>query len=120
MNTSVNGTTNGKSIEYDIHKIRLYIEDQLKEKQDMLKQKDRFIHELENKLLSKDISLSVLEEKLDHQQHETDGNRQLINKLLGDISKLQNDIEWYKRTYEKRSFFGIVKELSFRMIKKNH
>jgi peptidoglycan hydrolase CwlO-like protein len=114
MNTSVNGTINGKSIEHDIHKIRLYIEDQLMEKQDMLKQKDRFIHDLENKLLSRDISMSALEEKLDHHQHETDGNRQLINKLLGDITKLQNDIEWYKRTYEKRSFLGYLKEKLFR------
>jgi len=41
------------------------------------------------------------------------GNRQLINKLLGDISRLQNDIDWYKRTYEKRSLLGLLREKFF-------
>lgn len=111
MNTQqVNGTTNGKSMEYDIYKIRLFIEEQLKEKQEMLRQKDKLINELENKSFMKEQEITELEEKLDHHEHEMDGNRQLINKLLGDISKLQNDIEWYKRTYEKRSFLGYIKE----------
>lgn len=41
---------------------------------------------------------------------ENEGNKQLINKLLGEISTLQNNIEWYKRTYEARSFLGVLKE----------
>ena len=88
----------------------MFIEDQLKEKQDLLKLKDKLILELENKNLLKDHNIAELEEKVGHHEHEMDGNRQLINKLLGDISKLQNDIEWYKRTYEKRSFLGYIKE----------
>ncbi|MBS1917318.1 MAG: hypothetical protein JST87_13655 [Bacteroidetes bacterium] len=118
MNTQVNGTTNGKSVEYDIHKIRLFIEEQLKDKQELLQLKDKLIRELENKNLLKEQDIAILEEKVDHHEHEMDGNRQLINKLLGDISKLQNDIEWYKRTYEKRSFLGVIKTLGSRMLKK--
>lgn len=47
-----------------------------------------------------------LQESLQH----VEGNRQLINKLLSDIAHYQNDIDWYKRTYEKRSFWGVVKD----------
>ena len=39
-----------------------------------------------------------------------EGNRQLINKLLGDLDRLAQDIEWYKRTYEKRSLFGTLRQ----------
>jgi hypothetical protein len=114
MNTQVNGTTNGKSMEYDIYKIRLFIEEQLKDKQELLKLKDKLIRDLENKSLLKDEDIAALEEKVDHHEHEMDGNRQLINKLLGDISKLQNDIEWYKRTYVKRSLLGTVRQKLFK------
>jgi hypothetical protein len=39
-----------------------------------------------------------------------EGTKQLINKLLEDIRRYQNDIEWYKRTYERRSLLGTLKE----------
>ena len=39
-----------------------------------------------------------------------EGNKQLINKLLNDIDRLNQDVEWYKRTYEKRSFLGTIKQ----------
>jgi len=42
-----------------------------------------------------------------------EGNRQLINKLLGDLDRLAQDIEWYKRTYEKRSLFGTLRQKLF-------
>lgn len=43
-----------------------------------------------------------------------EGNRQLINKLLGDLDRLAQDIEWYKRTYEKRSLFGTLRQKLWR------
>ena len=50
-------------------------------------------------------------------RHETDekmeGNRQLINKLLGQIERLQQDLDWYKRTYVKRSLLGTLKQKLF-------
>ena len=42
-----------------------------------------------------------------------EGNRQLINKLLGDLDRLAQDIEWYKRTYEKRSLLGTLRQKLF-------
>lgn len=43
-----------------------------------------------------------------------EGNRQLINKLLGDLDRLAQDVEWYKRTYEKRSLFGTLRQKLFK------
>ncbi|MET0638201.1 MAG: hypothetical protein ABWZ25_19380 [Chitinophagaceae bacterium] len=43
-----------------------------------------------------------------------EGNRQLINKLLGDLDRLAQDVEWYKRTYEGRSLFGTLRQKLFR------
>ena len=68
------------------------------------------IHELNRK----NLEISLLKEELDNLHHLTDGNRQLINKLLGDISKLQNDVDWYKKTYVQRSFLGTIREKIFR------
>jgi hypothetical protein len=58
----------------------------------------------------KDTEITYLKEELDKARHQMEGNSQLINKLLGELSKLQNDIEWYKWTYEKRSFLGTIRE----------
>jgi len=43
-----------------------------------------------------------------------EGNKQLMDKLLGNISKLQNDVDWYKRTYEQRSVLGYFREKLFK------
>ena len=75
---------------------------------------DRESSELKKQLKERDTILKNYKEQLDTAQHSIEGNRQLINKLLGDLSKLQNDIDWYKRTYEQRSFLGTVREKIFR------
>ncbi len=76
------------------------------------------IHNLTRELLSKDAEIRKYKEQLEQVQHSIDGNKQLINKLLGDLSKLYNDLEWYKRTYEQRSFLGTVWEKIFKGRKK--
>lgn len=53
-------------------------------------------------------------EKLAECIRTNEGNRQLINKLLNDIDRLNQDIEWYKRTYETRSFLGTLKQKLFK------
>lgn len=62
----------------------------------------------------KDNHLHKISEKMNETLRHNEGNKQLINKLLGDIEKLNQDIEWYKRTYEKRSLLGTIKEKLFR------
>jgi chromosome segregation ATPase len=61
----------------------------------------------------KDKIILEISEKLTECTNNSEGNRQLINKLLGDIDRLHQDIDWYKRTYEKRSFLGTIKEKIF-------
>ena len=58
----------------------------------------------------KDVEIGNLKEALEKGRLQAEGNSQLINKLLGELSKLQNDIEWYKLTYEKRSLLGTLRE----------
>lgn len=56
--------------------------------------------------------------KLNDEAKKNEGNKQLINKLLEDIRRYQNDIDWYRKTYEKRTLLGVLKEkLKFYFLK---
>ncbi len=71
---------------------------------------DGLVKEVEKK----DNEIRYLKEELQKARQHSEGNSQLINKLLGELSKLHNDIDWYKRTYEKRSLLGTIREKIFR------
>lgn len=58
----------------------------------------------------KDQIIQALENQILEGQRSIEGNRQLINKLLNDLDRMRQDIEWYKRTYEKRSLLGVIKD----------
>ncbi|ULQ56471.1 hypothetical protein KJS94_17615 [Flavihumibacter rivuli] len=77
------------------HVIR-FIEEETKRKQDLIDHQAKIIESLQ--------------QSLDECKRTTEGNKQLINKLLGDITRLTQEIEWYKRTYESRSLLGVLKE----------
>lgn len=62
----------------------------------------------------KDDEIVYLKQALEKARLQSEGTSQLINKLLGELSKLQNDIEWYKLTYEKRSLLGTIREKLFK------
>jgi hypothetical protein len=68
------------------------------------------MEKLKKEINQKTVIVSSLEQQLDQSAQNTEGHRQLINKLLNDIEHFQNDIEWYKRTYERRSIWGVLKE----------
>jgi peptidoglycan hydrolase CwlO-like protein len=72
------------------------------------------IRELTASVQKKDAEIAFLKEELKKTKSQAEGNSQLINKLLGDLNKLHNDIDWYKRTYEKRSLLGTIREKLFR------
>jgi len=69
---------------------------------------------LKKEKIARDTAIKKLRGELEHVQYMAEGNKQLINKLLGELSNLQNDIEWYKKTYEQRSFLGTIREKIFR------
>jgi len=68
------------------------------------------IHRLHKIAEEKNNLIFDLNERLVECMHSSEGSRQLINKLLNDIDRLQQDIEWYKKTYEKRSLLGTIKQ----------
>jgi hypothetical protein len=71
---------------------------------------EKEIHRLHRLAEEKSNIILELNEKLTECAYSNEGNRQLINKLLNDIDRLQQDIEWYKKTYVKRSLLGTIKE----------
>lgn len=68
---------------------------------------------MEQQLLNEQKEKEETEKKLKDEIRRQEGTKQLINKLLEDIRRYQNDIEWYKRTYETRSLLGTIKEKIF-------
>jgi DNA repair exonuclease SbcCD ATPase subunit len=75
---------------------------------------EKDIEKLLQSTQNKEAELKTYKEQLENARQSMEGNRQLINKLLGDLSKLQNDLDWYKRTFEKRSLLGTIREKIFK------
>ena len=94
----------------ELTNIRLFIETENRAKQEMLDASRNEISQLKNELVEKNAFLQSLEKRLSECKTSHEANQQIINKLLSDISRMQNDIDWYKRTYEKRSLAGYIKE----------
>ena len=113
MEKQLNGVMSHDLIRQNLDQIRSFIEIELAEKKATIKEQAAEIEELKKLLQQKDVAISMFEANTREFQETAEGNRQLINKLLGDISRLQNDIDWYKRTYEKRSLLGVLREKFF-------
>ena len=117
-NDGVKHVTNGhtindpsyKQINEKLEQITRYLLQELDAKQKTIEEQRQAIAEFKAELANRATEITVLEEKLVQCAEHKEGHRQLINKLLNDIEHLQNDIDWYKRTYERRSFWGVLKE----------
>ena len=90
--------------------IQKKLEDEVSLKQQTIEASWQEIRNLRQTLAEKDQTIANLQNKIMECQRNIDGNRQLINKLLNDLERMKQDIEWYKRTYEKRTLFGVIKE----------
>lgn len=110
MEKQMNGVISPDMIEQNLEYIRSFIEVELAEKKETIKRQAAEIEELKQLLQKKELAIGMFEANTREFRETAEGNRQLINKLLGDISRLQNDIDWYKRTYEKRSLLGVLRE----------
>jgi hypothetical protein len=97
-----------------LEKIRLYMENEIAFKQGLIEGQEEQMHKLKVRLDEKDVVIQRLEGQLVECRQTNEGTRQLINKLLSDISNYQKDIDWYKRTYEKRSLLGTIRQKLFR------
>jgi hypothetical protein len=103
-----------QSIHLRLEEIRLYLEKDIAFKQHIIDGQGEQIGQLRSLAEEKDGHIRHLEEQLSECRQTNEGTRQLINKLLNDISNYQKDIEWYKRTYEKRSLAGTIRQKLFR------
>ncbi|HTJ11881.1 MAG TPA: hypothetical protein VL547_07645 [Dinghuibacter sp.] len=77
-------------------------------------QLDAVLRYMEDAGRSQQQTIEQLQHKLADCRRHNEGQQQLINKLLSDIDRYQLDIDWYRRTYEKRTFLGVIKEKLFR------
>lgn len=103
-----------QSIHDRLEEIRAYLEKEMAFKQSIIDGQREQIVQLKALAEEKTLKASRLEDQLQECRQTNEGTRQLINKLLNDISNYQKDIEWYKRTYEKRSLAGTIWQKLFR------
>lgn len=99
-----------KQINEKLEQITTYLLQENEYKQQVIEEQRLEIEKLQNEINQRSAAMVDLKEQLTQCAQHTEGHRQLINKLLNDIEHFQNDIEWYKRTYERRSFWGVLKE----------
>lgn len=100
-------------IHRSLEAIQQKLEDEIAYKQTIIDGYNQQLNVLRSQVALKDQAIQNLENKILENQRSMEGNRQLINKLLNDLERRQQDIEWYKRTYQKRSFIGYLKEYLF-------
>src|SRR5215831_21402496 len=86
------------------------LEKEIASKEDIVRWQQEELKRLQSEVLEKNNVVSELNTKLIECRSQSEGNRQLINKLITDIDKLQQNVEWYKRTYESRSLIGVIKD----------
>ena len=102
------------SIHESLEKITAYMEKEIAFKQDLLDKQEEQIRQQKVRADEKDVVIQRLEGQLLECRQTNEGTRQLINKLLSDISNYQKDLEWYKRTFEKRSLLGTIRQKLFK------
>jgi len=90
--------------------ILMYLRTELQAKQQIIETQATEMLRMRGVIEDKQDIIAEMQERVAEIEQKAESNRQLINKLLGDISHYQNDIEWYKRTYEKRSIWGVMKD----------
>ena len=102
------------SIHERLEEIKVYLNKEIAFKQQLINAQGEQIGQLQTLAEEKDHVIRRMDEQLLECRQMNEGTRQLINKLLNDISNYQKDIEWYKRTYEKRSLAGTIWQKLFK------
>lgn len=97
-------------LQQSLENIEDKLDKEIVSKQTTIDRQEQEIKRLHKLVEEKNKIVLDANEKLVETMRGNEGSRQLINKLLNDIERLQHDIEWYKRTYEKRSLLGTIRE----------
>jgi uncharacterized coiled-coil DUF342 family protein len=106
-------TSSVEHMEVMLEQIEQKLDEEIGFKQQTITRQESEIQKLRSIIEDKNNSLRDMGDKVAECRRQSEGNRQLINKLLTDIDRLKQDIEWYKRTYVKRSFLGTIKQKLF-------
>jgi predicted nuclease with TOPRIM domain len=93
-----------------LQNIEQRLESELGAKQEFIEWQQVEQRRLQTEITQKNKTISDLNDRLAECRSHVEGNRQLINKLITDIDRLQQNVEWYKRTYETRSLLGVIKD----------
>jgi peptidoglycan hydrolase CwlO-like protein len=105
---------NGVDQEAIVLKILKSIEQKLEKEitvsQNIIEWQQEELKRLQSEVVGKNNKIVELNKWLAECRSHVEGNRQLVNKLINDIDRLQHNIDWYKRTYESRSLFGVIKD----------
>ena len=96
-----------------LEQIEQKLDEEIGFKQQTITRQENEIQKLRSIIEEKNFTIKEMGDKATDYLRSSEGNRQLINKLLTDIDRLKQDIEWYKRTYVQRSFLGTVKQKLF-------
>ena len=106
----LNGQDRMEDLQQSLELIDHKLDTEILAKQNTIDRQEREIQRMYILLEEKTKTILEINEQLADCLNNGEGNRQLINKLLGDISRLQQDLDWYNRTYEKRNLFGMIRE----------
>ena len=110
----VNGEDKMEDLQQSLELIEHKLDTEIQAKQTTIDRQEQEIQRLHVLIEKKDKIILDTGEKLAECISNNEGNRQLINKLLNDIDRVNQDIEWYKRTFEKRSLLGMIRQRLFR------
>lgn len=106
----LNGNDQHSTVLNTLRSIEEKLEKEVEAKQEAIEWQRGEINRLQWEATKKSHTIAQLNTKLAECGSQVEGNRQLINKLICDIDKLQQNVDWYKRTYESRSLFGVIKD----------
>ncbi len=93
-----------------LQRLLTILEKELVGKQKTIELYENELHRLRSDQANRDVELKVVKQQLQEANENAEGSRQLVNKLLNDIERMQQDLSWYKRTFENRSLMGTMKE----------
>ena len=106
----INGADHDGIVLKTLKLIEQKLEEEITSKQRIIEWQQGELKKLQIEGVEKNDTITELNTKLAECRSHVEGNRQLINKLITDIDRLQQNIDWYKRTYESRSLLGVIKD----------
>jgi uncharacterized coiled-coil DUF342 family protein len=110
MSIQTEHTTQLDAMKEVLLQIQEFMEKELELKNESINRQSKTIDSLLQQREELKRQLIASQNELKDIRQQAEGKKELVNKLLGDIARLQQDVDWYRRTYEERSFWGTIKE----------